>query len=353
MALALLSLLAAIWAGWLRIGWEWPALRPLLPTDHGPLMVSGFLGTLIGLERAVALRKRWAYIGPLLSGAGGLWLLSDLPQMPGQLLLTLGSLGMVAVFVVIIGMHFACHTATMALGSLMWLGGNTLWLFGRPIYESVLWWMAFLVLTIAGERLELSRVLRPTPRVIALFAAGVVGLLSGVLIGMLDYQAGVRLSGVALVGLGAWFLRFDLAPRNLREGGLVRYIAVCLVSGYIWLMIGGLLAVLFGGLAAGPRYDAIVHAVFLGFVFSMIFGHAPIILPALTGRALPYSALFYAPLALLHISLLLRIVGDLALSPDARRIGGLLNGVALLLFLAVVLGALIRAKGQERQPKPI
>ena len=51
--LALLALLAAMWAGLVRLGWGWPAGQPTLPINHGPLMISGFLGTVIGLERAV------------------------------------------------------------------------------------------------------------------------------------------------------------------------------------------------------------------------------------------------------------------------------------------------------------
>ena len=51
--LAVLALLAGLWAGLLRMAWQLPLLQPTLPMSHGPLMVSGFLGTLIGLERAV------------------------------------------------------------------------------------------------------------------------------------------------------------------------------------------------------------------------------------------------------------------------------------------------------------
>ena len=61
----------------------------------------------------------------------------------------------------------------------------------------------------------------------------------------------------------------------------------------------------------GPRYYRLLHTVFLGFLFSMIFGHAPIILPAITGVAVPYRQAFYAHLALLHISLAIRLGGDL------------------------------------------
>jgi len=61
LGLSIFVLLVAIWAGWLRLGWPWPALRPNLALIHGPLMVSGFLGTLVSLERAVALGYRWMY----------------------------------------------------------------------------------------------------------------------------------------------------------------------------------------------------------------------------------------------------------------------------------------------------
>ena len=61
-ALAGLALLAGLWGGLLRIGWSLPPLEAQLATLHGPLMVGGFLGVVIALERAVArtraMRKR-------------------------------------------------------------------------------------------------------------------------------------------------------------------------------------------------------------------------------------------------------------------------------------------------------
>jgi hypothetical protein len=72
----------------------------------------------------------------------------------------------------------------------------------------------------------------------------------------------------------------------------------------------------------------------LGFVFSMIFAHAPIILPTITGLALPFQKLFYLHVALLHLGLLLRVVGDMALELSLQRWGGALNTLAILLFLA-------------------
>lgn len=100
--------------------------------------------------------------------------------------------------------------------------------------------------------------------------------------------------------------------------------------------------------SAGPRYDAMLHTIFLGFVFSMIFAHAPIILPTITGLSLPFQNIFYLHAALLHLSLIIRIAGDLSLSLSLQRWGGLLNAGAILLFLlsnvrAAILGARVRS----------
>ena len=65
----------------------------------------------------------------------------------------------------------------------------------------------------------------------------------------------------------------------------------------------------------------------------MIFGHAPIIFPAVLGRPLPYRRAFYLHLVLLQITLIMRIGGDLFNLPLLRQWGGLLNVIVLLIFL--------------------
>jgi hypothetical protein len=70
----------------------------------------------------------------------------------------------------------------------------------------------------------------------------------------------------------------------------------------------------------------------------MIFGHAPVILPAIARVKLAFGNFFYLPLAALHASLLLRLLAGLS-SFDARRTGALLNAVALVLFAATVAAA--------------
>jgi hypothetical protein len=255
----------------------------------------------------------------------------------GPLLITLGSLGLVAIFVVIARRHAASYTIVMGIGAVTWLVGNLLWMSGWLVAQIVLWWAAFLILTIAGERLELGRVLR-LPVLVKTFFVGAIGLLLvGMLASLLWRDPGMRLFSLGILALAAWFFRYDIARRTIRNTGLSQYIATCLLAGYAWLAIGGLLGLVYGGIAAGPRYDAFLHAIFLGFVFSMIFGHAPVIFPAIIGRPYRFHPMLYANLALLYISLLLRVIGDLAMLPALRLWGGLFNGIALLLFLVSTL----------------
>jgi hypothetical protein len=87
-----------------------------------------------------------------------------------------------------------------------------------------------------------------------------------------------------------------------------------------------------------------LHSLFLGFVFSMIFGHAPIIISSVIDVDVTYRPLLYAHLALLHVSLVVRIAGDLAGNVSLRMWGGLFNVVAVLLFLGVM------ARSARRRP---
>ena len=342
LAMGMVALLSGLWAGLLRLGWELPFLRPTLPPHHGPLMVSGFLGTLIGLERAVALGRGWAYAAPLLSGLGGLILIAGVHPAAGQVLILAGSLGLVAIFLVIVQRRPALYTVTMGLGACAWVLGNFLWFLGWPIYHIVFWWAGFLVVTIAGERLELARLQQLSKASSRIFVLILGSLLLGLALMVLSFEWGVRVVGATLVGLGLWLGSHDIARRTIQQAGLTRFIAVCLLSGYVWLGISGLLAVVFGGVPAGPQYDAMLHAFFLGFVFAMIFAHAPIIFPAVLGAQMTFRQPFYAHVILLQVTLILRIAGDVMGWLPGRQVGGLLNAVTLLLFLANTIYAILR-----------
>jgi hypothetical protein len=236
----------------------------------------------------------------------------------------------------------------MAFGTLAWVIGNLLWIFGLPIFQIVFWWMVFLVLTIGGERLELNRVLHPSKEQIRLFSLLALSLFIGAIIATFALDTGARLSGLSILALALWFLKNDIATRNIRHPNpLTRYIAICLFGGFIWLGLGGGLYLYHGTLIAGPIYDAALHAIFVGFVIAMIFGHAPIIFPAILSVPINYSPLFYVHLVLLHLSLIVRVAGDLVSNIPVRKWGGLLNEVAILLFLLLTVRSVVTGRKQK------
>ncbi len=354
MAAAVISLLTGLWAGLLRLGLSIPTGEAGLVGAHGPLMVLGFLGTLIALERAVALGAAWAYAAPAAAGAGGLAIVLGVPGGLGQVLLTAGGLVLIGVFVAVHRIQASLHNVVLASGAVCWVVAGVLWLAGWTIPQFVPWLVGFLVLTIAGERLELSRLVGATGVARWLFVAAAGLFAVGLVVSLYLETTGVRIAGAGLLALAAWLARYDVARRTIRTRGVTRYMAVALLIGYGWLAVTGGLWVTGGHMDGGLEYDAMLHAVFLGFVISMVFAHAPVIIPAVLGRPLPYHPVFYVPLALLHASLVLRLVGgDLVGNLTARQWGGSLNEVALLLFFGLTAAAVIRARGTRGSTGPL
>jgi hypothetical protein len=332
LALGMVALLAGLWGGLVRLGWALPGFGAPLAVQHGPLMISGFLGTLIGLERAAALQLRWAWGAPIATALGVLSVLAGVAAAPA--FITAGSAILLGLFVVLLRRVPEPFLATMAAGAASWLVGNALWLVGWPVFRVVPWWAGFLVLTIAGERQELSRILRPSRAARIAFAFITGAVVAGMTASTFDLERGTRLLGAALVCLALWLARYDMAWRTVRETGLARYMALALLSGFVWLTIAGALAVATGAMVAGPLYDATLHALFLGFVFAMIFGHAPVIFPGILGVVIPFRTRFYAHLVALHATVGLRVAGDILGWLPGRQWGGLLNAGTVLLFLA-------------------
>jgi hypothetical protein len=335
------ALFVGLGAGLARLAWPMPDLAAGAAALHGPLMVCGFFGVVIALERAVAIGRTWGYAAPLLAGLGTAALLHGAGGATAWLYLA-ASVGLLAASLHVLSRQREGFMLVIALGAACWCVGTALWAFGAPVHRVVGWWIGFLVLTIAGERLELSRFLPPSRAARLMFAATVAVLL--ITLAAWPLASAPHLFGAALVALAAWLLKQDIARRTVRQQGLTRFIAVCLLSGYFWLAAGGAVIAV-AGLAPGtPAYDAALHALLLGFVFSMVFGHAPIIFPAVLRVAVPYSPAFYAPLVLLHASLVLRVAGDAAAAFGVTRWGALLSAVALLAFIANTAAAVVRGR---------
>jgi hypothetical protein len=365
--LAGLSLLIGIWAGLIRMGLELPSFGFVPPGQHGALMIVGFLATLISLERVVAINQGFLtgsgvtasptknqiktklyYLVPALSAVGALLLLFDLTSQLSVIAFSIAAVGFVLLNVLLTRRFFDLATLSLLTAALLYLAGCIVWLVGSSINQAVPWWIAFLIVTIAGERLELTRIIQRKDIVLYLFVFAGLTVIVGLFLSLVLLDIGIRLVGLGFLLLAIWLLYFDIARRTIRRPQLTGYIAASLLLGFIWLGVGGLLWIIYGGgYAAGPVYDAMLHALLIGFVFSMIFGHAPVILPGVTGRPMDYFSNFYLPLALLHLSLILRLAGDFLLLPGIRRWGGISNGIAIVLFL-VLSGIAVKRSGSAR-----
>jgi hypothetical protein len=329
------ALLSAVLGGLVRAGVALPAVPGWLgraTVDHAALMICAFMGTVIAVERAVALKWWPAWIAPVASAAGGVALLLGARELAGGLFVVAGAVFSVA-SVLVVSRQPVRHTVVLLVGALCWLAGNTWFAFAGSRPEVVQLWFAFLVVTIAAERLEMTRLLPRRPGAFAAFVV-VLGLL---VVGAATH--GVAF-GAALVGLAVWFALFDIARRTVRADGLSRYMAVCLLGGYAWLAVAGA-AWTAASYGAATR-DLALHSLGLGFVFSMMLAHAPVILPAVTGLKLRWGPVFYLPLALLHLSLVLRVV--------QRPEGALCNALALAFFAVTVLASISGGRARPSRP---
>ncbi|MDW8469797.1 MAG: hypothetical protein RML56_13345 [Burkholderiales bacterium] len=327
------SLVFGIAAGLARAGLELPLARAELAALHGPLVAGAFFGTVIGLERAAALDRGWASLSPLGAAAGGLaWIVGAGPAA-GGVLLAAGGLVLLAASLTLWRRHGELSHACLALGAACLPAGAGVVAGGDPQSATPLW-LGFLALTIAGERLELSRLLPRSRTALLAFAAIAAALFAASLVAAFAPVAGWPVLAAATLALALWLAKYDIARRTVREQGLARYIASALLAGYVWLAVGALLALSAAEFHPGrPAYDAALHAFFLGFAFSMVFGHAPVIAPALLRVSLPYAPVLYAPLALLHATVPLRVAGDLAALALLRAAGAAGNAAAIALFL--------------------
>lgn len=343
-----ISLAVGIYIGLVRLGWNLALFSAAQYELHGPLMVCGFLGTVISLERAVALGERWAYGAPLTSAAGAVLLIAGVNPSAGALLAVIAGIILSAASIKIFYRQRELFTFTLLIAALCWSMGCVLWLFGFNLWQAIPWWMGFLIITIVGERLELSRFMRPTYGSRILFILALLLLLAGAGVASFGMWTDFHLLSTSLIVMTLWLMRNDIARHTIRQQGLTRYIAAALICGYAWLLVAGIIGLSLPQLIPGSGYDAFTHAIFLGFVFSMIFGHAPIIFPAITKVKIPYHPSFYLPLILLQVSLLFRLGGDFLYLPDLRKAGGALHVIAIVIFILTLANSAMR-----NQNKPL
>lgn len=315
--------------------------------SHAFLMVCAFMGTVIGIERAVALKGAWPFLAPLASAAGGVLVLLGRPESGAAAALAAACV-FVAVNLRVVRLQDAPHTRLLLVSALAWAAGNLLHVLGAGAHAVVPWWFAFLVLTIAAERLEMTRLMRRRHAASPALHVVLGALLLGSALSAFDAAWGGVVYGASLCALAAWLLAFDIARRTVRAAGLSRYMAVCLLGGYAWLAVAG---AAWAATALGlPGWrDTALHALGLGFVFSMMLGHAPVILPALARIKVQFGPAFYLPLLVLHASLAWRLFMAHAGSGHLAT-GAALNAAAIALFVLTMAGAVLAWRRRHASP---
>lgn len=329
--LALASLITGLGAGLARLGLLDLALA--VSDRHSVFMLCGFFGTLISLERAVAQGSNASLAVPAVSGLGAVLIWFD-PQSAALAFLAAGAgLGLLSAQAALA--LRTLFSVILLVAAVLWPIGTAVWLgTGDPAAAAYIW-LGFLILTITAERIELSRLRRRGPvqagLLILLVAFFCLGLLTGE-----PFSGTPWLAGTALAGLALWLAVNDVALITIRGEGLARYSAAALLCGYGWLLVAATALLMLPPGTSAAGHDIALHAIGLGFVLSMVFAHAPIILPAVAGLRIRYSAALYLPLVLLQVATALRVAGNLLERDSLRNASGWITLGALGFYAAAL-----------------
>jgi hypothetical protein len=337
MILAVVNLLAGIWAGLLRIGWELPVSE--VAVHHGALMVGGFLTTLIALEKVIPLKISYFFAVPVVSALSLLMVVPGFHQA-GIILMMMGGAGLLITQLTYMYRHpHDLSVWLMAAGAACLLVGEAM-LFKKQFYPAAFpWWMGFLVFTITAERLELTKFLPVTAQARRALMAFLFAFIAGLIFPF--HQVGNYISGFSMIAIALWMLRHDVISVGLRKEGLTRFSAASLLAANCWLILAGFLLVL------QPEtiytYDMLVHTFFIGYVFSMIFAHGPIILPGVLGVSVkPFHGVLYVWPVLLNLSLVIRIIADTTPVIFWREVSGLFSAAAILFYFVMLIVLTVR-----------
>lgn len=335
-ALAMLSLLGGLLAGLQRIGWILPISG--IASGHGAIMVGGFLGTLITLEKVIPLKNNSLYIIPAVSSASVVLHFLGM-RVYSLTCLIVASAGLSIVFLIYWIRERSSIYTIMFAGAVCWLTGNLL-LIRHNFYPIALpWWMAFVLFIITSERLELMKFLPVSRTQKLIFVSTLVTFLIGCIISF--HGAGNYFAAVSLIAASICLMRHDVVGINLKKQHLPKFVGIALLSGYFALLLSGISLPLLAKQPLG--YDILIHTFFIGFVFSMIFAHGPIILPGVLGISVkPYNPILYFWLVLLHASWIIRTISDIILDMELRRYSGLGSAVAIIGYFLTIAGITIR-----------
>lgn len=345
--LVIFGMIAGITGGWIRLGYTEFQI-PEAAANHGVCMLGGFLGTLISLERAMVMKQRIWLLFPLICGTSVPLMLAGW-TFPGKLTIFIASMGLSAIMYLQTLKHPAMHQYIMSLGAVFWMVGNFALIQSGLVAVATPWWIGFILFTIIGERLELSKFL-PTPK---WAKNSLYGLLALFLIGIWIpfHHHGNWLMGASAIFISFWLLHFDMAKIASKKAYQFKYIGIGLRVGYVWLTMNGIVLLFFEKHVL--YYDLYLHTFFLGFTCSMIWAHAPIILPmVLNIKESPYQPVIWPIWGFFQLTLLGRIICSIFGFHEMRKVFGVLNGWSIILIFGtmaiIVICKVLWGKYRER-----
>lgn len=308
---------------------------------HAVIMVFGVVGTLIALERAATLGQRWGYLAPALSVVA----IAVIPVAR-----TAGGVLVVVAGILTFGVHLAAGRrqwrppeVLLSVALLAWLGGAAAWLSGLgPIRPTPLF-AAFAVLAVSSGciREPSGGASGPQGQWAIVVASSMIA--GGGALAIAWPSTGLVVGGVGLLGQAVSLAHHTAlrtpAPRSEAE----QFAQACRRLGHVWLGVAGIIWVAMGAGASGPLLrDALVHALFLGFVISTLMAWVS----GPRRLHLPFTRLMWVPLVALHLSVTVRVGADLAGSAGWRQAALHGNVAALVLFIVLAWWA-----GASRRPR--
>jgi hypothetical protein len=326
-----ISLFYGIFTGLIKMGWEFPA--ELNFSEHGAIMVGSFIGTLISLERSLTLKNKIALLVPLVNSLSIIFFLLKLNYIAYYFLL-IGAIGLIIIYYTIYVKYKTFYTLIMLAGALCYFIGNAVLIKSAFYPSAVMWWFAFIFFTIAAERIELTKftLAKNANKKIFVLIIMLMLFIAGILIPF--HSSGGYIIGISLIGSVIWFMKYDIIKVSIKKTGQFFYSALLLLTGYIWLIITGIFFIY--GVYFGLFYDSALHSFFIGFVFQMIFAHAPLILPIVLKLNLNSVNLFskslYIWYVLLNLSLALRILSSIDIIPLPKLYFGFASGISIIGF---------------------
>ena len=141
---AILSLILGLSIGLVRFGWEVPLPNYELLIAHSTLMVCGFFGTLICLERSVVIDHPVAYTVPLICGLGVLVQIYIPTHGSGSIFFLAAAVGLLIIYMLLPEKRDAGFYVQVA-GAAAWVVGTGCLVATWPSFVLVPWWITGLL----------------------------------------------------------------------------------------------------------------------------------------------------------------------------------------------------------------